>query len=125
MLSRKSKYGLKALMVLAQEAGRGPVLISELARRDAIPKKFLEAILLELKRHGEDSRPHDAGPRQRARRAQASETLMIDLSRLVPGSCHAPSTCCCRCACTWPARPGSGADGFPEHPTASPAIDRR
>ncbi|HEY3042890.1 MAG TPA: Rrf2 family transcriptional regulator [Vicinamibacterales bacterium] len=52
MLSRKSKYGLKALLVLAQEAGRGPVLISELAARDAIPKKFLEAILLELKRHG-------------------------------------------------------------------------
>ena len=52
MLSRKSKYGLKALMALAREAGRGPVLISELARRDAIPKKYLEAILLELKRHG-------------------------------------------------------------------------
>jgi Rrf2 family protein len=52
LLSRKSKYGLKALLVLAQEAGRGPVLVSELARRDAIPKKFLEAILLELKRRG-------------------------------------------------------------------------
>ncbi|MGB7219055.1 MAG: Rrf2 family transcriptional regulator [Vicinamibacterales bacterium] len=52
MLSRKSKYGLKALLVLAQEAGRGPVLISELSEREAIPKKFLEAILLELKRHG-------------------------------------------------------------------------
>ena len=52
VLSRKSKYGLKALLVLAQEAGRGPVLIAELADRDAIPKKFLEAILLELKRHG-------------------------------------------------------------------------
>ena len=52
MLSRKSKYGLKALLVLGQEAGRGPVLISELASREAIPKKFLEAILLELKRHG-------------------------------------------------------------------------
>ena len=52
MLSRKSKYGLKALLVLAQEAGTGPVLIAELADRDAIPKKFLEAILLELKRHG-------------------------------------------------------------------------
>ena len=38
--------------MLAQEAGRGPVLISELADREAIPKKFLEAILLELKRHG-------------------------------------------------------------------------
>lgn len=52
MLSRKSKYGLKALLVLAQEAGTGPVLVSTLAERDAIPKKFLEAILLELKRHG-------------------------------------------------------------------------
>lgn len=39
-------------MVLAREAGRGPVLIAELARREAIPKKYLEAILLELKRHG-------------------------------------------------------------------------
>jgi Rrf2 family protein len=52
VLSRKSKYGLKALLALAREAGKGPVLISELARRDAIPKKFLEAILLELKHHG-------------------------------------------------------------------------
>ena len=52
MLSRKSKYGLKALLTLAQEAGHGPVLVSDLAQRDAIPKKFLEAILVELKRHG-------------------------------------------------------------------------
>jgi Rrf2 family protein len=52
VLSRKSKYGLKALLVLAQEVGRGPVLISALAGRDGIPKKFLEAILLELKRRG-------------------------------------------------------------------------
>ena len=52
VLSRKSKYGLKALLRLAQEEGTAPVLISELAERDAIPKKFLQAILLELKRHG-------------------------------------------------------------------------
>ena len=52
VLSRKSKYGLKALLVLAQEAGAGPVLVSELAARDRMPQKFLEAILLELKRHG-------------------------------------------------------------------------
>jgi Rrf2 family protein len=52
VLSNKSKYGLKALLVLAQEAGGGPVLVSELANRDRIPKKFLEAILLELKRRG-------------------------------------------------------------------------
>ena len=52
MLTRKSKYGLKALLVLAEDADRGPVLISELAERQRLPKKFLEAILLELKRAG-------------------------------------------------------------------------
>ncbi len=52
MLTKKSKYGLKAVLVLAEEAGRGPVLVSELAERQRLPKKFLEAILLELKRHG-------------------------------------------------------------------------
>ena len=52
MLSRRSKYGLKALLALARETGRGPILIADLADRDAIPKKFLEAILVDLKRHG-------------------------------------------------------------------------
>jgi Rrf2 family protein len=52
LLSRRSKYGLKAILMLAREAGAGPVLVSALAERDAIPKKFLEAILLDLKRHG-------------------------------------------------------------------------
>lgn len=52
MLSRRTKYGLKALLILAEEAGRGPVLVSELAEREAIPRKFLEAILLDLNRHG-------------------------------------------------------------------------
>lgn len=52
VLSRRSKYGIKALLALAADAGRGPVLVSELADRDAIPKKFLEAILLELNRKG-------------------------------------------------------------------------
>ena len=52
MLSRRSKYGLRALLALAEETGRGPVLVSELSAREAIPKKFLEAILLDLNRHG-------------------------------------------------------------------------
>ena len=52
MLSKKSKYALKAALVLAGEYGRGPVLISDLAQREGIPRKFLELILLELKNHG-------------------------------------------------------------------------
>jgi Rrf2 family protein len=52
VLTRKSKYAVKALLVLAAHPARGPVLISELAHGERLPKKFLEAILLELKRHG-------------------------------------------------------------------------
>lgn len=52
MLSKKTKYGLQALVYLAREYGRGPLLISELAEREGIPKKFLEAILLQLKNAG-------------------------------------------------------------------------
>jgi len=52
MLSNKTKYALKALQVLAKEYGQGPLLISEIARRETIPPKFLELILLELKNQG-------------------------------------------------------------------------
>jgi Rrf2 family protein len=52
MLTRKGKYGLKAVLTLAREHGHGPVLISHLAEADAIPKKFLENILLTLKHRG-------------------------------------------------------------------------
>ncbi|HPR62689.1 MAG TPA: Rrf2 family transcriptional regulator [Thermoanaerobaculia bacterium] len=52
MLSRKAKYGLKAILYLAQVHGKGPVLISDLAAAERIPKKFLEQILLELRKQG-------------------------------------------------------------------------
>ena len=52
MLSKKSKYALKAMLVLAKEWGNGPMLISEIAEREGIPRKFLELILLELKNNG-------------------------------------------------------------------------
>ena len=52
MLSKKSKYALKAMLVLAKEYGQGPVLISDMAQREGIPRKFLELILLELKNQG-------------------------------------------------------------------------
>src|SRR5260370_42585075 len=39
-------------MVLGEKYGEGPVLISEIASREGIPRKFLELILLELKNQG-------------------------------------------------------------------------
>ncbi|MSN24900.1 MAG: Rrf2 family transcriptional regulator [Geobacter sp.] len=52
MLSKKTKYALKALTYLAHQPADEPVLISELAREEDIPRKFLEAILLTLKNSG-------------------------------------------------------------------------
>lgn len=52
MLSKKAKYALKALTVLTENYGQGPILISQLAERERIPRKFLELILLQLKNNG-------------------------------------------------------------------------
>jgi Rrf2 family protein len=52
MLSMKAKYGLRALTVLAREYGKGPILIADMASTERIPRKFLELILLDLRRHG-------------------------------------------------------------------------
>jgi Rrf2 family protein len=52
MLSKKSQYAFKALMYLAQNTDKGPVLIAEISRKKKIPLKFLENILLELKKAG-------------------------------------------------------------------------
>lgn len=52
MLSKKAKYALKALEYIARESDRAPLLIAEIAEHQHIPKKFLEVILLELRRDG-------------------------------------------------------------------------
>ena len=52
MLSKKTKYGLKALSYLAKQELNVPVLISEISESENISKKFLESILLTLKKNG-------------------------------------------------------------------------
>lgn len=52
MLSSKGKYGIKALLHLAEHEGAGTMLIADIAAQNSIPKKFLDAILLELKNAG-------------------------------------------------------------------------
>jgi Rrf2 family protein len=52
MISKKTKYALKAMGYLAQNSNGRPVLISEMASEEKIPKKFLEFILLALRKGG-------------------------------------------------------------------------
>src|ERR671933_376726 len=52
MLSSRAKYATRALLDLSLQAGHGPVQIHDIAERQNIPIKFLEQILLSLKRFG-------------------------------------------------------------------------
>jgi len=52
MLSKKAQYAFKALMYMAEKKENQPVLIAEIAKKKKIPLKFLENILLELKKAG-------------------------------------------------------------------------
>ncbi len=52
MLSKKTKYGLKALSFLARQKDKQPVQISEIAKQENISQKFLESILLNLRKTG-------------------------------------------------------------------------
>lgn len=50
MISKKAKYALKALKILAENyAAKKPLLIADIAEKENIPRKFLETILLELR----------------------------------------------------------------------------
>ncbi|GAK69722.1 RrF2 family transcriptional regulator [Agrobacterium rubi] len=52
MLTKKGKYGLKAMIDLASLAQGETAFVSDIAARNNIPKKFLDSILLELRNEG-------------------------------------------------------------------------
>ncbi len=51
-LSKKTDYALRALFTLVEHYGGVPIPIRELARRNDVPKPFLEHIMLDLKKMG-------------------------------------------------------------------------
>ena len=51
LVSQKSQYALRAIFELAKEYGKGPK-IAHIAEAQAIPVRFLEVILVHLKRGG-------------------------------------------------------------------------
>jgi len=52
VISRKAKYAINALVYLAKKPDREPITISQIAESEHIPQKFLEGILLDLKKAG-------------------------------------------------------------------------
>jgi Rrf2 family protein len=51
-ISKRTQYGLKAMLNLASHYGEGPVLIAAISETEGIPVRFLELILLDLKNRG-------------------------------------------------------------------------
>ena len=52
MLSKKTKYAIKALVILGKNIAQPPMQIARIAEEEHIPKKFLEQILLDLRNAG-------------------------------------------------------------------------
>jgi len=52
MLSKKTKYGIKALTYLAKQECKTPIAIATISNSENISLKFLESILLTLRKNG-------------------------------------------------------------------------
>lgn len=84
MLSKKLKYGIHALLHLAKVHGKGPVLIVDIAEEEQIPRKFLEAILLDLRNGGIlGSRKGKGGGYYLIK--DPNEVKMVDVMRIIDG----------------------------------------
>jgi Rrf2 family protein len=84
-ISVKAEYALQAIFDLASQHGGEPVKIADIARRQKIPQKFLELILVGLKQAGfVESRRGAEGGYLLARPAQ---TLTVgEVLRFMEGS---------------------------------------
>jgi len=84
-LSRKSEYACLAIIDLAEQRGQGYVATAEIARRKHIPRKYLEQILLSLRRAGQVKSIRGAeGGYQLARPPE--EISVADVVRLMDGA---------------------------------------
>jgi Rrf2 family protein len=83
-VSRKTDYALRVLFTLVDHDGATPIPIRELARRNDVPKRFLEQIMLSLKAQGwVDSLPGAHGGYRLAKRP--SEITMGEVLRHFDG----------------------------------------
>ena len=90
-LSQKCQYAVRAVLELAKLYGQGPVTISQIATNQAIPQRFLENILNELKPTGliESRRGIQGGYllAQRPRNVSVGEVIRLIEGPLDPVKC--------------------------------------
>mgnify|MGYP000445181441 CR=1 FL=1 len=84
MLSKKTKYGLKALTFIARQEDNSPVQIATIAKSENISHKFLESILLTLKKGGTLASKKGKGGGYYLMKAPEN-ILMTDVIRILEG----------------------------------------
>ena len=84
MLSKKTKYGLKALVYVAKHKGEDPVQIGAIAKSENISQKFLESIMLTLRKAGFLGSKKGKGGGYYLRR-QPEEIKMVEVMRILEG----------------------------------------
>jgi Rrf2 family protein len=84
MLSKKTKYGLKALAYIARQKDKKPVQIAVIAENENISHKFLESILLTLRKSGFLCSKKGKGGGYYLLK-DASEIKMTDIIRILEG----------------------------------------
>ncbi len=85
MLSKRAKYAIHALVHLARNEAKEPVHIAQIAESERIPRKFLEAILLDLRNAGIlNSRKGRGGGYYLLRRPE--EVNMAEVIRIYDGA---------------------------------------
>lgn len=90
MLTKKTKYALKALICMAKRENE-MIQIAELSSCEKIPQKFLESILLELRKHGilESKRGKEGGYKlgKEAREITLGQVIRVLDGPLAPIPC--------------------------------------
>jgi len=83
-ISQKGLYALQAMMMLARHYNQGAIRIRDIAYEEALPEKFLELILLELKnaRMVESARGAKGGYQLRR---PPSQIQLSEIIRLIDG----------------------------------------
>ena len=85
MLTNRTRYSILAMVRLAKEYGKGTLMINEIAESEKIPKRFLEGILLELKKNGYlDSKLGKKGGYYLIKSPR--EVSLLEIIRLIEGS---------------------------------------
>ena len=85
-LTRRSEYALLALIHLARAKGEGYVAVAAMAEAQGLPAKFLEQLLMALKRARPRAEPEGAARRIPARAARPAKISLAEVIRLLDGA---------------------------------------